>query len=202
MKIGYKATYDFTCRHHKFEIGQTYELSEKPIMCLCGFHYCKDAKNTLRHYNYNSRFKLLEIEDLGLYTIERSDKSCTNKIRIIREINDPNELIQLLEEYRTFNENGKELTHKDSTGYWHEYTYDQDGKELTFKDSNKYWHEYTYDQYDQILTYKDSTGYYYEFTYDQDGNKLTYKDSDNYVYDYTCDEGEYAIESNKNENRI
>jgi hypothetical protein len=193
MKIGYKATYDFVCRDFKFEIGQTYELSEKPIMCSRGFHYCKNARNTLKHYSYTRRFKLLEIEDLGLFTIEENDKSCTDKIRIIREINDPDELIQLIGCHRIYNENGKLFRCKDSYGYWYEYTYDKNGNVSTYKHSRGFSYEQTHNENGSLLNYKDSNGYFSESTYDHNGCRLTHKNSSGYFSESTYDENGYEI---------
>ncbi len=96
MTKGYKATYNYKCRDQTYEIGQEYKLDDKPIICVYGFHYCLDAKDTLLYYFYNYKFKLLEIEDLNLIdTIILDDKSCSNHIKIIREITDPDELLQI-----------------------------------------------------------------------------------------------------------
>ena len=65
----------------------------------------------------------------------------------------------------------------DSDGYWLERTYDENGNELTFKNSNGYWYECTYDKNGNYLTCKDSKGYWYEYTRDENGIELTYKDS-------------------------
>ena len=84
-KKGYKATYDYSCLGHKFNIGRTYSLRYKPIACCQGFHYCKEAKNTLIYYKYNrSDFKLLEIMDLGESTHQSGNKFATNKIKKAR----------------------------------------------------------------------------------------------------------------------
>ena len=72
---------------------------------------------------------------------------------------------------------GRELTCKDSNGYWYEYTYDAHGRVLTRKNSSGYWYEYTRDAHGRELTYKDGTGYWYEHTYDAEGLELTYKNS-------------------------
>ena len=70
---------------------------------------------------------------------------------------------------------GRELTYKNSSGYWHEYTRDAHGRELIYKDSGGYWFERTYDAEGRELTYKNSDGYWYEHTYDAGGRALTYK---------------------------
>ena len=45
-----------------------------------------------------------------------------------------------------------------SNGYWWESTYDDNGNELTYKDSDGYWRESTYDDNGNLLTYKNSKG--------------------------------------------
>ncbi len=185
MTKGYKATYNYKCLNQTYEIGQEYKLDQKPRICKSGFHYCKEAKETLFYYNYNNEFKLLEIEDLSNNTITQDDKSCSNHIKIIREITDPEELLQLLYRFYTYDKNGNELTYKDSTGYFSEYTYAEDGQELTYKDSTGYFSEYTYAEDGQELTYKGSNGYWRERTYDENGNQLTYKNSTGYFCEKT-----------------
>ena len=79
---------------------------------------------------------------------------------------------------RTYDSNGNELTHKDSTGFSDEYTRDSNGNIITYKNSSGYSYEYTRDSNGNELTYKDSIGFSYECTYDSNGNELTFKDSD------------------------
>jgi YD repeat-containing protein len=42
----------------------------------------------------------------------------------------------------TYDENGNQLTYRDSEGFWWEYTYDADGNVLTFRNSEGYWWEW------------------------------------------------------------
>ena len=79
---------------------------------------------------------------------------------------------------KTYDENGNELTYKNSNGFWRERTYDKTGNELTYKSSEGYWSETTYDKNGNVLIYKTSDGYWSETTYDENGNELTYKESD------------------------
>ena len=123
MIKGYKATYNYKCRTQSYEIGKEYKLDYKPIMCKHGFHYCLNAKDTLKYYPLQQNFKLLEIEDLYYNTITEGDKSCSNHIRIIREITDKNELYQLLGQERTYDKNGRLLTYKDSDGFNTKFAY-------------------------------------------------------------------------------
>jgi YD repeat-containing protein len=192
----YKATYNYKCLDQTYEIGQEYKMDQKPLICKVGFHYCDRAKDTLTHYDYDSFFKLLEIEDLNpSETIRQHDKSCSNHIRIVREITDPTELLNLLGQHRTFNHQlGKILTQKCISGYFFEYTYNEFGDVLTYKESGGYSYSFTYNQARKVLTYKNSSinsqvsEFSYENTYDKFNGILTHKESTGDSYEYTRDE--------------
>ena len=68
-----------------------------------------------------------------------------------------------------------------SDDYYLEKTYNENGKVLTFKDSDGSSYEHTYDKNGNMLTYKNSNGYSWEKTYNENGKQLTYKDSDDSV---------------------
>ena len=90
---GYKVfNSDWTCRGFQYEVGKTYEMDEKPIICERGFHFCKELIDCFFYYPFDyTRTKIAEVEAIG--DIEEDEdnvygtsKCCTNKIRIIREI--------------------------------------------------------------------------------------------------------------------
>ena len=153
MIKGYKATYNYKCQDLTYEIGQEYKLDEKPIMCKYGFHYCLEADNTLKYYSHAHNFKLLEIEDLSSDTISDGHKSCSNHIKIIREVADKEELYQLFEQEYTYNENGKVLTFKNSQGYWYKCIYSSNEREEFWTDSYGFWSKRTYDENEHLLTH-------------------------------------------------
>ena len=95
------------------------------------------------------------------------------------------ELIPLGRIYDT--NNNKQLTYKDSDGYWREYTYDSNNNLLTSKNSNGYWAEFTYNSNNNQSTFKGSDGYWGVFTYDFNNKQLTFKDSDGYWNKSTYD---------------
>lgn len=190
MTKGYKATYNYRCKNQVYEVGQEYKLNEKPIMCVRGFHYCKNAKDTLNYYAYTHAFKLLEIEDLScsvfhkiclsiffFWRKKKNDKSCSNHIRIVREITNPNELFQLLGCIRSFNEFGQELRRINSNGEWSESTYNEFGQELTLKSSSGFWRKRTYNSNGRELTCEDSDGFWHERTYNENNELLMYRNS-------------------------
>jgi hypothetical protein len=84
MIKGYKASYNGKCLDQLYEVGQTYTLKNKPRLCNYGFHFCKKADDVLKYYNIiDSNFVLFEVEAIG--DVENEfDKSCTNKIKIVR----------------------------------------------------------------------------------------------------------------------
>lgn len=84
----YKAFYpDMTCRGFQYEIGQTYEMDEKPHVCKRGFHACRYIEDTLRFYLPYEKPIICEVELLGdlSYTLDET-KIATNKIRIVRQL--------------------------------------------------------------------------------------------------------------------
>lgn len=105
---GYKVfNNDWTCRGFQYEVGQVYEMDGSPKCCKRGFHFCIRPFDCFHYYDFDHDNKVAEIEALG--EIDTKDvKSCTNKIKIVREI--PwNELLGIVNE-------GKECTGFGNTG--------------------------------------------------------------------------------------
>ena len=69
----------------RYAVGETYEMEEVPIVCKRGFHFCARAVDCFNYYDFDPKNKVAEIEALGDIDSNGST-SCTNKIRIIREI--------------------------------------------------------------------------------------------------------------------
>lgn len=85
---GYKGFhYDFTCRGFQYDVGKTYETTDKPILGESGFHFCKNLKDALAFYPEG---RYAEVEALGDVIEETNEvyiPTCvTNKIKIIREL--------------------------------------------------------------------------------------------------------------------
>ena len=103
---GYKVfNPDWTCRDMQYEVGKSYEMEEKPAICERGFHFCEKAVDCFEYYRFDSNNKVAEIEAYGELDFEEDgNKHCTNKIKIIRELN-WHEVLDLVN------------TGKDCTGY-------------------------------------------------------------------------------------
>ena len=88
MMKGYKVfNSDWTCRGFQYNVGQVYEMDEKPICCDRGFHFCTKASDCFKYYSFDPDNKVAEVEALGDIDTNNDDSKCsTNKIHIIREI--------------------------------------------------------------------------------------------------------------------
>ena len=83
---GYKVfNPDWTCRGFKYTVGETFEEEIKPSVCNSGFHFCEKAIDCFNYYVFNPKNKVAEVLALG-DIVTKGDKSCTNKIQIVREI--------------------------------------------------------------------------------------------------------------------
>ncbi len=87
---GYKVfNPDWTCNPDgvpfQYEVGKTYEENVKPRICERGFHFCQMAADCFNFYTFDPKNKVAEVLALG-EVVSNGEKSCTNKIRIVREI--------------------------------------------------------------------------------------------------------------------
>ncbi|MBG0006296.1 PPE family protein [Clostridioides difficile] len=86
MIEGYKVfNPDWTCRNFKYEVGKTYEHDGDIEVCEAGFHFCQKAIDCFNYYSFDNKNKVAKIEAIGLIKTD-GDKSVTNKITIVKEI--------------------------------------------------------------------------------------------------------------------
>ena len=79
---------DMTCIRFQYELGKEYSLDGNLVICGNGFHFCQNPFDCLYYYdNINGNKRLFLVEALG-EVITESNKSVTNKIKIIEEITD------------------------------------------------------------------------------------------------------------------
>lgn len=85
---GYKVfNHDWTCRGFQYSVGKTFEEDVIPSCCEKGFHFCTELKDCFSYYCFDPLNKIAEIEALGEIDTEATGKKhCTNKIKIVREI--------------------------------------------------------------------------------------------------------------------
>ena len=105
---GYKVfNPDWNCRGFQYEVGKVFEEDVTPSVCDRGFHFCERASDCFQYYQFNPKNKVAEVIAMGDVDTDGT-KSCTNKIRIVREI--PwDELLRIVNE-------GKDCTGLCNTG--------------------------------------------------------------------------------------
>ena len=88
MMKGYKVfNSDWKCLGFQYEVGKTYEMDATEIrLCDKGFHFCERIIDCFSYYGFDSENKFAEVEALGAILTD-GKKSCTNKIKIVREMN-------------------------------------------------------------------------------------------------------------------
>ncbi len=88
---GYKVFHsDWKFKKMKFKVGRIYEENEIPKYCEKGFHYCLNLLDCLDYcvIGEEKEYRIAEVAALGdidFYSLGR--KCCTNKIKIIKELN-------------------------------------------------------------------------------------------------------------------
>ena len=85
---GYKVfNSDWKCLGFQYEVGKTYEMDATEIrLCNKGFHFCERIVDCFSYYGFDPKNKVAEVEALGAILTD-GHKSCTNKIKIVREMN-------------------------------------------------------------------------------------------------------------------
>ena len=85
---------DWSCLNFRFEVGKTYTHEGELRICNSGFHFCEKAIDCFDYYNFNPNNKVAEVIAHGGIQVE-GNKSCTDKIEIVREVSWP-ELLDLV----------------------------------------------------------------------------------------------------------
>ena len=83
---GYKVfNPDWTCRGKQYSCPGTFEEFVSPSVCNVGMHFCKNAADCFRYYEFDPNNHVAEVIAHG--TVEEGDNKCaTNKLEIVREI--------------------------------------------------------------------------------------------------------------------
>ena len=83
---GYKVfNSDWTCRGKHYSCPGTFEEFVSPSVCNVGMHFCKNAVDCFRYYDFDPNNHVAEVIAHG--TVEEDENKCaTNKLEIVREI--------------------------------------------------------------------------------------------------------------------
>ena len=110
MVKGYKVfNPDWTCKGKQYTCPGTFEEDVNPSVCNVGMHFCKNAANCFRYYDFDPNNHVAEVIAHGTVA-EGEDKCATNKLEIVREI----PWAEVLEIVNT----GKACTGRCNSGDW------------------------------------------------------------------------------------
>ena len=83
---GYKVfNPDWTCKGKQYSCPGTFEEDVNPSVCNVGMHFCKNASDCFRYYDFDPNNRVAEVIAHGTVA-EGEDKCATNKLEIVREI--------------------------------------------------------------------------------------------------------------------
>ena len=86
MVKGYKVfNPDWTCMNKQYTCPGTFEEDVNPSVCNVGMHFCKNAADCFRYYDFDPNNHVAEVIAHGTVA-EGEDKCATNKLEIVREI--------------------------------------------------------------------------------------------------------------------
>ena len=107
---GYKVfNSDWTCRNKQYSCPGTFEEFVSPSVCNVGMHFCKNAADCFRYYDFDPNNHVAEVIAHGT-VVEGENKCATNKLEIVREI----PWAEVLEVVNT----GKACTGRCNSGNW------------------------------------------------------------------------------------
>ena len=110
MVKGYKVfNPDWTCKGKQYTCPGTFEEDVNPSVCNVGMHFCKNATDCFRYYDFDPNNHVAEVIAHGTVA-EGEDKCATNKLEIVREI----PWAEVLEIVNT----GKACTGRCNSGDW------------------------------------------------------------------------------------
>lgn len=94
---GYKAfDKNLKCRDMQYEVGKEYTFGGEPIPCKQGFHFCQTVAECYDFYPMEKATRICEVEAIGDIETDDNIKYCTNRIKIIREIENPREMTNVM----------------------------------------------------------------------------------------------------------
>ena len=107
---GYKVfNPDWTCKGKQYTCPGTFEEDVNPSVCNVGMHFCKNAADCFRYYDFDPNNHVAEVIAHGAVA-EGGNKCATDKLEIVREI----PWAEVLEIVNT----GKACTGRCNSGDW------------------------------------------------------------------------------------
>ena len=72
----------------QYELGKTYAHEGEPSVCGNGFHFCRKLRHVFSYYRRENGCVYCEVEALGNVDTDEYGKSCTDVIRIVRQLSE------------------------------------------------------------------------------------------------------------------
>jgi len=170
--IGYKATYNGKCFNYKlYEVDQTYTLDGQLVICENGFHFCQDLYDVFSYYATNKDLKIFKVEALGNIDTE-GDKSVTDKIKILEEVDLSNMVLEKYGSKKYFNNKGNYIKIENSDGSWAKREYDKNNNLIKEETSSGSWEKWKYDENNNCIKFENSYGFCFVYEYDKYNNLI------------------------------
>ncbi|MCK9272973.1 hypothetical protein M0P65_05490 [Candidatus Gracilibacteria bacterium] len=167
--IGYKATFNGKCKNKTYKLGKTYTLRSEMEMCKKGFHFCQDLYDVFFYYPENKDTKVFKVEALGnVETI--GDKSVTDKIKILEEVNLSNMVLEKNGFKKHFDDKGNFIKLEYDNGYWIKYEYDSKNRRIKEECSNGHWTKFKYNKNNDLIKRNYSDGSWEKYKYDSNNH--------------------------------
>ena len=77
---------DWKCLNKKYKVGRIEKIKGDLKICENGMHFCIKLANCFNYYEFNPRNKVAEVLIMGDVINDESDKGCTNKLKVLREV--------------------------------------------------------------------------------------------------------------------
>jgi hypothetical protein len=122
------------CRDMQYEIGKEYTFDGEPIPCEQGFHFCKSIVDCYKFYDKSEDTRICEIMPLGKVETDDGIKYCTNKIKILKEMENPRLKSNISETSSGYCNSGNRNSGDDNTGDYN--TGDQNSGDYNTGDGN------------------------------------------------------------------
>ena len=175
--IGYKATTNGKCLDQLYEVSQTYTLEGKIEICKKGFHFCQDLFDIFNYYPPNKNTKVFKVEALGNIETD-GDKSVTDKIKILEEVNLNNMILEKYGYKKYFDDKSNLIKAEGSYGYWEKHEYDENNNRIKEEYCSGYWKKFEYDESSNLIKREECNGYWVKYKYDESNNLIKLETSD------------------------
>jgi hypothetical protein len=77
---------DLSCRDQQYEVGKTYDMGGKALLCKRGYHSCENPLDVIKYYGDVLENRYCEVEASGDICRSEDSKLCSTKLKVNAEI--------------------------------------------------------------------------------------------------------------------